>query len=62
MHEAVDETMRLSSQMFMDGLMANPVNAELLSRLPSLGLGECFLTAGCLFQATWNRVSGHPAS
>lgn len=62
MHEAVDGTMRPSSQMFMDGLMANPVNAELLRRLPSLGLGECFLTASCLFQATWNRMSGHPAS
>ena len=62
MHEAVDGTMRPSSQMFMDGLMANSVNAELLSRLPNLGSGECFLTAGCLFQATWNRMSGHPAS
>jgi hypothetical protein len=62
MREAIDGTMRPSAQMFIDGLMANPVNAELLRRLPSLGLNECFLTAGCLFQATWNHISGHPAS
>jgi hypothetical protein len=51
MREAIDGTMRPSAQVFIDGLMANPVNAELLRRLPSLGLNECFLTAGCLFQA-----------
>ncbi|WP_343713769.1 nucleotidyltransferase family protein [Inquilinus sp.] len=38
--------------------MANPVNAALLQRLPRLGLPQCFLTAGCLFQAAWNRRSG----
>ncbi|CAN5571906.1 nucleotidyltransferase family protein [soil metagenome] len=38
--------------------MRNPVNAELILRLADLGLNDCFLTAGCLFQATWNRLSG----
>lgn len=38
--------------------MENPVNAALMQRLPRLGLGQCFLTAGCLFQAAWNRRSG----
>ncbi len=46
--------------MFLDAVMADPVNAELLRRLPALRLNECFLTAGCLFQASWNRVAGHP--
>ena len=53
--------MQPSSQMFIDEVMSNPVNAELLTRLPSLALNECFLTAGCLFQAVWNRISGHPS-
>jgi hypothetical protein len=40
--------------------MENPVNAALMQRLPGLGLPQCFLTAGCLFQAVWNRRSGQP--
>ncbi len=40
--------------------MLNPVNCALLSRLPSLQLNQCHLTAGCLFQAMWNRLSGQP--
>ncbi|MGK9232771.1 nucleotidyltransferase family protein [Inquilinus limosus] len=40
--------------------MENPVNAALMRRLPGLGLRQCFLTAGCLFQAVWNRRSGQP--
>ena len=41
--------------------MSNRANAALLARLKSLGLGECYLTAGCLFQAVWNRAAGWPA-
>ena len=52
--------MQSATQLFIDAVMANPVNIELFNRLPSLGLNECFLTAGCLFQATWNRISGQP--
>ncbi len=40
--------------------MANPVNAALLLRLRALGLPQCHLCAGCLFQATWNIASGRP--
>ncbi|MGX1183973.1 hypothetical protein AB7M29_001652 [Pseudomonas sp. F-14 TE3623] len=40
--------------------MANPINAEITSRLPALGLGQCMLTAGCLFQAIWNHRSRLP--
>ncbi len=46
---------------FIDCAMANPANAALLERLPALGLPQCHLVAGCLFQAVWNGVSGRPA-
>ena len=36
----------------------NPVNEELLRRLAAIGLRECYLTAGCLFQTVWNQASG----
>ena len=42
--------------------MTNPANAEIARRLPSLGLNQCMLTAGCLFQAVWNQQAGHPAA
>ncbi|WP_081003422.1 nucleotidyltransferase family protein [Pseudomonas savastanoi] len=42
--------------------MANPLNAELILRLPSLGLNQCMLTAGCLFQAVWNHQSHLPSA
>ncbi|NBF02196.1 hypothetical protein GV819_07810 [Pseudomonas sp. Fl5BN2] len=42
--------------------MANPINAEITSRLPALGLDQCLLTAGCLFQAVWNDQSNLPAA
>jgi uncharacterized protein len=43
---------------FFDAAMSNSANAALLSRLPALGLNECHLTAGCLFQPVWNRATG----
>jgi hypothetical protein len=46
---------------FIDVAMSNPANVALLSRLPSLGLRECYLTAGCLFQPVWNHASGWAA-
>jgi uncharacterized protein len=47
---------------FIGCAMSNPANAALLSRLPSLALDQCHLTAGCLFQAVWNRSSGQAAN
>ncbi len=38
----------------------NPVNAALLARLPTLGLPDAWLVAGCLFQTVWNLRSGRP--
>jgi hypothetical protein len=42
--------------------MANPINAQIISRLPSLGVSQCMLTAGCLFQAVWNHQSHRPSA
>jgi hypothetical protein len=46
---------------FLQDVKSNPANVELLVRLRSVGLPECYLTAGCLFQPVWNRHSGRPA-
>lgn len=50
----------------VDGLvsiaMTNPINAELAARLPALGLSQCMLTAGCLFQAVWNHQANQPTA
>jgi uncharacterized protein len=40
----------------------NSINAALLDRLPRLGLPDCWLVAGCLFQTVWNVQSGRPAA
>lgn len=50
--------MVLTAAEFLSEAKRNPVNAALLSRLPALGLPQCHLTAGCLFQALWNRHDG----
>lgn len=48
----------LTPASFIAQALSNPVNAELLRRLSDLGLPQCHLTAGCLFQAVWNRQAG----
>lgn len=40
--------------------MTNPVNVQIVERLPGLGLSQCMLTAGCLFQAVWNQQAQLP--
>jgi uncharacterized protein len=42
----------------LDAALANPVNVEILRRLPALGVCQPYLVAGCLYQAVWNRLSG----
>ena len=54
--------MTLTVKTLLDLAMANPINAEITARLPALGLDQCFLTAGCLFQAVWNHQSNLPAA
>jgi hypothetical protein len=53
--------MRLTVESLVSIAMANPVNAKIADRLPELGLNQCMLTAGCLFQAVWNHQSQRPA-
>ena len=48
-------------RMLVDNAMANPLNAELLTRLAALALPQCYLCAGSVFQATWNLASGRSA-
>lgn len=48
----------LNEASFVALALANPVNAELIERLGGMGLPQCHLTAGCLFQAVWNRQAG----
>jgi uncharacterized protein len=43
---------------FRASVLQNPMNRELLRRLPMLELEQCHLTAGCLFQTVWNQLSG----
>ena len=50
----------MSAEGLMRDAMADPVNAALLEILPGLGLPDCHVTAGCLFQGVWNRVGGRP--
>lgn len=52
--------MKLTPEQLVSIAMTNPVNAELMSRLPLLGVDQCMLTAGCLFQAVWNQCSNWP--
>lgn len=52
--------MTLTAERLISLAMANPINAEITARLPSLGVSQCMLTAGCLFQAVWNHQSKLP--
>ena len=53
--------MTLTVDRLLELAMANPINAEITARLPTLGLDQCLLTAGCLFQAVWNHQANRPA-
>lgn len=41
--------------------LINRNNAEILARMPELGLRDWWLASGCLFQTVWNLKSGRPA-
>ncbi|MDT4852739.1 Nucleotidyltransferase [compost metagenome] len=57
-HTGMPQASELAPASFIAQALSNPVNAELLQRLDSLRLPQCHLTAGCLFQAVWNRQTG----
>ena len=42
--------------------LENAANAEILRRLPTLGLSQAYLVAGCLYQAVWNRLADRPVA
>ncbi|MEG1039992.1 MAG: nucleotidyltransferase family protein [Pseudomonas sp.] len=52
----------LTAEVLLSIAMSNPINAELAARLPALGVDQCLLTAGCLFQAVWNHQAQLPAA
>jgi hypothetical protein len=39
---------------FIEAALANPNNAAILARLPELGVRDCWLVSGALFQTVWN--------
>ena len=41
--------------------LINRINAEILNRMPTLGLRDWWLASGCLFQTVWNLRSGRAA-
>ena len=43
--------MPLTAEGLIELAMENPLNEQIFSCLPALGLNQCMLTAGCLFQA-----------
>ena len=43
---------------FIDLVLRNPVNKEILRRLPELELPDAWLVSGCLFQTVWNCQAG----
>jgi hypothetical protein len=44
----------------LSAALSNPINRKILERLALLGLNDCWLVAGCLFQSLWNRMSDRP--
>ena len=52
----------LDHDTFQELALSNPANRQLMADLSALGLPQCYLTAGCLFQTVWNRLSGRPAA
>jgi len=38
--------------------LGNPINREIVDRLPSLELNDAWLVSGALFQSAWNALSG----
>ncbi len=45
---------------FIAAVLRNSNNRAILARLPTLGLADVWLVAGCLFQTVWNLRTGRP--
>lgn len=42
--------------------LQNPLNQNILDRLPALNLADTWLVSGCLFQTVWNVLTQRPLS
>lgn len=46
-------------KVLLDLALANPINAEIMRRIPELPLPQGMLVSGCLYQSVWNGLLGH---
>ncbi|PHR56420.1 MAG: hypothetical protein COA47_12985 [Robiginitomaculum sp.] len=49
----------VQEQQLLKLALANPVNAQILRRIPELPLAQGMLVSGCLYQSAWNGLLGH---
>lgn len=42
---------------FIEAVSSNPINREIVKRLPSLGVSDVWLVSGAVFQSAWNAIS-----
>jgi len=54
----MSHNMKITPDWLLEKVNENLVIAALIERLPALGLDQCYLTAGCLYQTVWNFRSG----
>jgi hypothetical protein len=52
--------MSMDRDAFIRDVLRNPINRAIVGRLPSLGLPDCWLVSGALFQTIWNLRAGQP--
>ncbi|PKP72611.1 MAG: hypothetical protein CVT84_17835 [Alphaproteobacteria bacterium HGW-Alphaproteobacteria-6] len=52
----------MDASRFVELAIGNPVNREILKRLPSLGFADVWLVSGSLFQTVWNAKTGRPSA
>src|SRR5690348_6829725 len=47
----------MNEAQFIDAVLRNPINREILKRLPSLGVSDAWLVSGAVFQSAWNTIT-----
>jgi hypothetical protein len=51
----------MNESQFIQTILRNRVNREILTRISALELPDTWLVSGCLFQTVWNVRTGRPA-
>jgi len=51
---------RSGEERFLEIVLADAIVEAVLHRAPELGVSDWWLTAGVLFQAVWNALTGRP--